>query len=152
MKEFLKIYKQKGLLQEEKIGFDQVLKHIERARKDIKVAEANLAIDAEAAYNYSYLAMLRSGRALMFSFGYRPLDGEQHKTVVAFCEYALGGKFTDLVKHFDRMRRKRNRFTYDEPGLLVSDTETANAFHNAKVFVAKVSGFIQEKNPQQKLI
>ena len=152
MKEFLKIYKQRGLLKEERIGFDQVVKHIERAKKDIEVAEANLAIDAEASYNYAYLAMLRSGRALMFSFSYRPLDGEQHKTVVAFCEYALGEKFAELVRHFDRMRKKRNRFTYDEPGLLVSDTETKNAFTNAKVFVEKVSQFIKDKNPQQKLL
>jgi uncharacterized protein (UPF0332 family) len=96
--------------------------------------------------------MLRSGRALMFSFGYRPLDGEQHKTVVAFCEYALGERYADLVRHFDRMRKKRNRFTYDEPGLLVTDTETNNAFMDAKVFVTKVAQFIQEKNPQQKLL
>jgi uncharacterized protein (UPF0332 family) len=152
MKEFLKIYRQSGRLKEEKIGFDQVIKHIERAKQDIKVAAANLTIDAEASYNYAYLAMLRSGRALMFSFGYRPLDGEQHKTVVAFCEQALDKKFIELVKHFDRMRKKRNRFTYDEPGLLVTDTETANAFKHAEEFVRQVSGFIRERNPQQKLL
>jgi hypothetical protein len=51
MNDFLKLYKQKGLLKEEAIGFDQVIKHFERARKDLEVAKANLHIDAEASYN-----------------------------------------------------------------------------------------------------
>lgn len=152
MNGFIKEYKQKGLIREEKIGFDQVIKHIDRARKDLKVAEANLDIDVEAAYSYAYLAMLRMGRALMFSRGFRPVDGEQHKTVVSFCEDALGPEFLEITRHFDRMRKKRNRFTYDEPDLLVSEIETKAAFASAKEFVGKVLKFIQEKNPQQKLI
>lgn len=149
---FLKIFQQKGLIKGERIGFDQVNKHLARARKDLQVAEANLKIDSEAAYNYAYLAMLRTGRALIFSYGYRPLDGEQHKTIVSFCEYILGTELSTVVKHFDRMRKKRNRFTYDEPGLLVSETETEEALKNAKEFVEKVTEIIQKKNPQQKLI
>jgi len=152
MNEFLKSYEDRGLIRRENIGFDQVIRHFDRVKKDLKVAEANLAIDAEAAYNYAYLAMLRTGRALMFSYGYRPIDGEQHKTVVAFCGHILGADFLELVKHFDRMRKKRNQFTYDEPGLLVTDTETKNAFASAKQFVALISQFIQNKNPQQKLV
>lgn len=152
MRDFIKEYKRRGLIREEKIGFDQVVKHIERARKDLRVAQANFKIDMEAAYNYAYLAMLRAGRALMFSYGLRPTDGEQHKTVVSFCEYILGDKFLELVRRFDRMRKKRNRFTYDEPDILVSDVEAKNSFLSAKEFVQKVSEFIQDKNPQQKLI
>lgn len=64
------------LIENENIGLDQVLSHINRARKDIQVSKANLEIDTEAAYNYAYLAMLRSGRALMFSYGYRPINGQ----------------------------------------------------------------------------
>ncbi|MDD3170494.1 MAG: HEPN domain-containing protein [Candidatus Paceibacterota bacterium] len=152
MKAFLSLYKQKGLIKEETIGFDQVIKHLDRARKDLHVASANLRIDTEAAYNYAYLAMLRSGRALMLSFKHRPIDGEQHKTVVAFCEHVLGRDNLKIVRHFDRMRKKRNRFTYDEPGLLVSKTETEQAFKNAKEFVEKIHNFIQDKNPQKKLL
>jgi uncharacterized protein (UPF0332 family) len=152
MKNFVQDYKQRGLIKEEKIGFDQVVKHLSRARKDLKVAEANLKIDTEAAYNYAYLAMLRTGRALMLSYNLRPTDGEQHKTIVSFCDYILGEEFLELVRHFDRMRKKRNQFTYDEPDLLVSDTETKTAFETAKKFVEKVLVFIQKNNPQQKLI
>lgn len=151
MKEFIKKYKQEGLIREEKIGFDQVVRHIERARKDLRVAKANLKIDTEASYNYAYLAMLRAGRALMFSMGFRPVGGEQHKTTVAFCEHVMGKEFVVLVRHFNRMRKKRNRFTYDEPGLLVSEIETRSAFECAEEFVGVVSEFVEKKSRQQKL-
>jgi len=152
MKDFIDSYKQKGLIKEENIGFDQVIKHLERAKKDLYVAKANLEIDTEASYNYAYLAMLRSGRALMFSLKYRPIDGEQHKTVVAFCEEVLPKDRTEIIKYFNRMRKKRNRFTYDEPELLVSKTETEQAFKSAKEFVEIIHNYIQHKNPQKKLI
>ncbi|MBU4369275.1 HEPN domain-containing protein [Patescibacteria group bacterium] len=152
MEDFIKEYIKEGLIKKETIGFDQVVKHINRAQKDLKVAEANLDIDAEASYNYAYLSMLRASRALMFSYGYRPADGQQHKTVVIFSKYILTSDFSKLVRHFNRMRQKRNRFTYDEPGLLVSRTETEESFKSAKQFVRQITEFIQRKNPRQKLV
>lgn len=152
MKKFLENYTKKGLIKKEKIGFDQVIKHIRRASKDLKVARANLNIDAEASYNYAYLAMLRTGRALMLSFGFRPIDGQQHKTVVDFAKNVLGSEFANLVMRFHRMRKKRNQFTYDEPGLLVSKRETQEALNSAKKFVRQVIEFIQKKNPQKSLV
>ena len=83
----------KGLLKKENIGFDQVIKHVERARTDLKVAQANLKIDEEASFNYAYLAVLRAARALMFAEGYRPIDGSQHKTVVDFIGVLLGKNY-----------------------------------------------------------
>ena len=64
--DFVNIYKKKGLIKSEAIGFDQVAKHIERARKDLRVAKANLAIDTEASYNYAY--WLCSGAAGRWCF------------------------------------------------------------------------------------
>lgn len=152
MKEFFKKYQDTGFIKKESIGFDQVEKQLVRAKKDLKVAEANLDIDTEASYNYAYLAMLRTARALMFSFGYRPVDGQQHKTVVIFAENVLGSKFSDLVEYFNRMRKKRNKFTYDEPEILVSEEEAKNAILVAKEFVTKIVQFIKEKNPQKELL
>ena len=141
-----------GYIAKERIGFDQIVKHINRARKNIIVAKANLAIDSEAAYNYSYLAMLRTGRALLFSCGYRPIDGRQHKTVVEFSAAILGKDFCVLTSHFDKMRKLRNRFTYDEPGILVSNEEAKLSLEKAMEFVKKTANFIQASNPQQKLL
>lgn len=152
MKKLIENLKNQKFIAEEKIGFDQIIKHISRAYKDLKVSKANLKIDQEAAYNYAYLAMLRTGRALMFAFSYRPIDGQQHKTVVSFAQAILGDDFPALVAKFDRMRKFRNKFTYEEPDILVSQQETEKALKAANQFVKKVAEFIQKKNPQRKLI
>ena len=151
MKEAIKDLLNRRLISKEEIGFDQIINHLERAKKDIVVAEANFKIDKEASYNYSYLAMLRSGRALMISFGYRPMGGQQHKTVVIFSETVLGKEFSPLISKFDRMRKFRNKFTYDDLGIIVSEQELKNAFNNSKEFVGKVSDFIQKRNLQLNL-
>ncbi|KUK64900.1 MAG: Uncharacterized protein XD85_0543 [Parcubacteria bacterium 34_609] len=99
------------LISREIIGKDQVDKNLKRAFQDIVVARANVEIDREASYNYSYLAMLRAGRALMFFYGYRPFGTNQHKTVVSFAEIILGKDSTNLIFKFDKMRKFRNKFT-----------------------------------------
>jgi len=139
-------------IKKEEIGFDQILKHINRAFLDLKAAEGNFQIDYVISYGCSYSAMLKSGRALMFLFGYRPTDGQQHKTVVLFCKKALGENFAKLVAKFDDMRNLRNKFTYDEPGIQVSEQEAKQAFVSAKEFVTSIYDFIEKKNPQIKLI
>jgi uncharacterized protein (UPF0332 family) len=151
MNDFLKKYQDLGLIKKEMIGFDQINKQFSRAKQDLIVAEANLKIDSEVTYNYAYLAMLRTGRALMFSFRYRPIDGKQHKTVVDFAEKMLGTKYSDLVSYFNRMRKKRNDFTYDEPDIVISNEEAKNAIKIANEFVREVSRFIKEHNPQKEL-
>ena len=151
MKSIIEQLQKRGLIEKENTGFDQVAKHFNRARKDITVAVANLEIDTEAAYNYAYLAMLRTGRALMFSYGYRPTGGQQHKTVVEFCSGVLGEEYKNLTEAFDRMRKFRNKFTYAEPGILVSRQQTEQSLERAKLFVEKVAEIIQIKNPQKKL-
>ena len=55
----------RGFIAKEEIGFDQIIKHINRASKGLKVSDANLKIDNEAAYNYAYLAMLRTESFLL---------------------------------------------------------------------------------------
>ncbi len=152
MKESIEGLLNRGLISKEEIGFDQIASHLKRADKDVSVAEANFDIDREASYNYAYLAMLRSGRVLMFSFGYRPTGNQQHKAVVLFSEIILGTELGRLISKFDRMRKFRNKFTYDSPGIIVSDQELRNALRVSKEFVRVVSDFIQKRNPQLNLL
>ena len=69
---------EKGFLKGHPKDMGQAKKLLLRSFRDIKTAKANLKIDEEAAYTFAYLAMLRSGRALMFLRGCRPVDGRQH--------------------------------------------------------------------------
>jgi len=135
------------LIKKENIGIDQVIKHLNRAQKDLIVAQANLSIDGEAAFNYAYLAILRTARALMFSEGYRPIDGYQHKTVVEFTGIVLGKVNKNVVGRFDDMRKKRNKFTYF-PDIPVSGIEAKEAIQFAGDMVEKIYQVIKDGNPQ----
>lgn len=118
-----------------------------RSLKELKVAKANLDIDEGIAYTVAYLAMLHAGRAFMLLKGFRPADGYQHKTVVEFTDCILGKEFKTTVDYFDKMRRKRNMFTY-EVDISISLTEAKNALNNAVEFVNLVKKVIKEKSPQ----
>lgn len=91
--------------------------------------------------------MLRCGRSIVFMKEYRSVDGQQHKTIIELSGEILGEEFKSIVKKFDRMRRKRNQFTYD-PFLPVSKIEAENALKTAEEFVKIVLKLIQKENPQ----
>ena len=109
----VKIMLNQGLIKKQKVDFSHIEALLLRAQKDIIAARANLEIDEEVTYNYAYLAMLRCGRAIVFMKGLRSVDGQQHKTIIELSEEILGEEFKNIIKKFDRMRRKRNQFTYD---------------------------------------
>jgi len=146
-KDTVKVMLNRGLIKKQKIDFSQIEALLLRAQKDIVAAKANLKIDEEVTYNYAYLAMLRCGRSMVFIKGYRSVDGQQHKTIIELSGDILGGKFKSIVKKFDRMRRKRNQFTYD-PFLPVSKIEAENALKTAEEFVKIVLKLVQKENPQ----
>lgn len=139
----------RGLIKKQGVNFNQIDALLFRAKKDLIASKANLEIDEEVTYNYAYLAMLRCARAIMFMEGYRPTDGQQHKTVIEFTGRILGEKFINIIKKFDNMRRKRNQFTYD-PYLPVSKLEAKNALKTAEKFIKKIIELVKKENPQQK--
>ena len=149
-KERIKLLLNQGLIKKQKIDYPHIEALLFRAKKDLFVAKSNLEIDEEATYNYAYLAMLRCGRAIVFLRGYRSTDGQQHKTIIEFSGEILGKGFKNLIKKFDRMRRKRNQFTYD-PFLPVSKVEAETALRIAEEFVDKTIERLKKENPQLRL-
>jgi uncharacterized protein (UPF0332 family) len=139
-----------GFLRQEKIGIDQVRALLTSAAKNIIASEKNLSIDEEACYTLAYNAMLKTARALVFLQNYRPSDGRQHITTIDVSGKILGKEFRNLIEMFDKMRRKRNQFTY-EPMLPLSMTEAKNAFKTAKKYHGKVRKFLDGKYPQLNL-
>jgi uncharacterized protein (UPF0332 family) len=148
--ERIKIILNQGLIKKQKVDLLQIEALLSRAKKDIMVATSNLEIDEEVTYNYAYLAMLRCGRAIVFLKGYRSIDGQQHKTIIELSGEILGKGFKNLIKKFDRMRRKRNQFTYD-PFLPVSEVEANTALKTAGEFVDKAIERLKKENPQLRL-
>jgi len=108
---FLEEFLSKGLLRKQIPDLQSVQRLVLRAYKELRTAKANLEIDEGIAYTVAYLAMLHAARAFMLMRGFRPADGNQHRTVVEFISRLLGKEFAVITEQFDRMRRKRNIFT-----------------------------------------
>ena len=144
---FVDEYLSKGLLKKQQSSFLSVEKLINRSAKELIAAKANLAIDEGIAYTVAYLAMLHAGRAFMLLKGFRPDDGYQHKTVVEFMSCVLGAEYENIVERFDRMRRKRNIFTY-EIDISISKTEADGAFETAVKFVDLIKETVKRESPQ----
>jgi uncharacterized protein (UPF0332 family) len=94
--------------------------------------------------------MLKIARALLFIHGFRPADGQQHKTTVDVAGKILGREFRALIEMFDKMRKKRNQFTYD-PMLPLSLKEAENALKTADKFYKMIKAYLDKKYPQLSL-
>lgn len=146
----LKRLESQGLIEKVSYNDRQIESNINRAMKDLVTAKATVDIDEEWAYTISYHAMLRAGRALMFSTGYRPKGKDQHKTVVDFSAEILGGDFKSLTDRFNRMRIKRHDFIY-EPERPIPRTEAVKSIESAGRFVKEIMEKIQKASPQKEL-
>lgn len=147
--DFLKEYMDKNLIKPETIGADQITKVIQRAQKDLRVAEKLLSIDEGHAYETAYEAMLHAARAFVFIKGFRPTTNFQHKTVVSFAAYFLGDQYKVLTQKFDYMRKNRNNFIYEPWKFHVSETDAKSALQSAYEFVEIVKEEIKKEHPQK---
>lgn len=141
---------EKGLIGRIKVNFKQIYNFLFRSRKDLQTAKVNLTIDEEWSYAIAYHAVLRAGRALMMSFGYRPRGKDQHSTVVRFTSIVFGAQFNDLIRKFDRMRRKRHDFIYN-PDRPIPRQESEHSIKDAEALVKQIWFFVKEKDPQKGL-
>ena len=137
-------------MEKSKFGAGQIEANLKRARKDLSTAKSTIPVDEEWAYAIAYNAMLRAGRALMFSLGFRPKGKDQHKTVVDFCTGVLGQEYKNLTVRFNRMRIKRHDFIYD-PERPISKTEAGQSIENAEKFVLEIAARIKKGSSQAKL-
>jgi len=107
------------------------------AARDLATAERILPEDLDWAFNIIYNAVLQATRALMLHEGFRPRGAEQHRTIVQFCELALGPEYKRQIALFDQMRRKRHRLVYEAVGL-VSRQEVEQVLAFAKTLVEEI--------------
>lgn len=114
---------------------------LQLAKRDLSTAMRNLDESPDWAYSIAYNSILQAGRALMFYDGYRPRGADQHATVVEFIEERLGQNFSDQVRLFDQMRRKRHKIIYEVAGL-ITKKEAEQAVNFAQTFVALITEII----------
>lgn len=142
IKEFI----DKGLIKKDD-GIDafHVLSVIKKSRRSIKSAKLLVEDDQENSYQLAYEAMLLAGRALVFSFGFRPRAAGSHKIVVDFSKKVLGKEIEILVFKFNKMRKKRHYLVYGT-GLYISEIDSRNAIASAVKFLRHIIRFIKNKN------
>lgn len=132
------------LIKKQNADLGQIKTQLKRARKDLLTAEAVVTIDLTWSFAIAYHAMMRAGRALMFSQGYLPTTKSSHKTIMEFTRLSLGDEFQDLLLRFNRMRRKRHDFIYDSQNQ-TTISEVKSALRTAKELIEKVASLVAEE-------
>ena len=131
----------KGRLKRGRFARRQVDDCLSIARRDVHTARALIGTSPEWSFNIAYNAMHQAGRAFMFQAGYRAAGEGRHATLVRFLEIALGGELEAMLSLLDRMRRKRNRATYEIVGT-ISRKEAEEATQVAEEFVVEITARI----------
>ena len=104
----------------------------------------------ETAFKSAYDGSLQVSRTILLLNGYRPDDGEQHKTTFTVAGAILGEKFKELVERIDRYRIKRNRAIY-QPIDFLSKSEAEGILEVAENYWNRVKGYLKKKNNQLEL-
>ncbi len=119
----------------------KILVDRQKVRDAVRLAERDLALakrlaeqDCDWAFSIAYNALLQSGRAIMFSEGYRTSSDSHHSGAVKFLSAYLGNPFEREILAFDRMRRKRSVAIYDTAGS-VTRSEVEFAIDTATKFL-----------------
>jgi len=139
-----------NLIKKQNPDFNQISHQLQRSLKDLKTAESNLNIDLTWALAIAYHAMIRAGRALMYSKGYLPTAKNSHKTVVEFTNLVLGHEYDALVGQFSRLRRRRHDFIYDSINHTTS-SEAKSSLETAKALIGRIIELIKQENPERDL-
>lgn len=145
-----KKYEDQGFLKKEEIGPDQIRNLLRRADKNLRTARPILKIDLEAGFESAYNSVLKSGRALIYLHGYRPDDGQQHKTTIDLIAIILKDYPGEIFYKIDKMRRKRNQIMYaPTPELGIQEAE--NFITTAENFLEVVKKFLNQNHSQLSL-
>jgi uncharacterized protein (UPF0332 family) len=126
-----------GRIRQGEFSREQVDNCLKLAERDLRTALATLTTSAEWAFNIAYNAMHQAGRAYMFQNGYRTIGEGHHATVILFLGTALGSDFRDTLMLMERMRRQRNRATYDVTGTILP-RHAEEAIDTASILVTEI--------------
>jgi hypothetical protein len=139
-----------GKLKKQQAGQDQIEGLLATAKRNFVAAEIIKDKVEEAAFKLAYDGLLQLGRAVLLLNGFRPDDGEQHKTTFLVAGEILGKDFNYLTAKIQKFRIKRNDCVYEPQGLITKG-ETEAIFNTAREFYRKVKRYLEEKCPQIKL-
>jgi len=139
-----------GKLKRQDTGVNYLNSLLDAAKRNFEAAALVKGKIDEAAFKLVYDGLLQIGRLILLLNGYRPDDGEQHKTTFLVAGELLGKEYNDLISKIQRFRIKRNICIYEPKGLI--NKSEVEAIHRIfQEFWRKVRIYLKEKNPQLKL-
>jgi hypothetical protein len=141
---------QEGKLKRQKAETDYLNALLDSAARNFEAALVVRGKIEEAAFKLFYDGLLQISRVVVLLNGYRPDDGEQHKTTFLAAGELLGPKYEDLIRKIQKLRIKRNICIYD-PKELIGKIETDAIYETAKKFWSRVRAYLEKRNPQLKL-
>ena len=118
---------------------EEIAKVMDIAKRDLDDAEKARGTSLDWTYSIAYNAVLQACRAYMFHMGYRPASSGAHKATFEFMQIAVDEPRKKTIDYFDRVRKKRHRVIYEEPGL-ITEKEAQQLIKKAKEFLDYVSG------------
>jgi len=139
-----------GKLKRQDTGIDYLNNLLDAARRNFEAAAIVKGKVDEAAFKLVYDGLLQIGRVILLVNGYRPDDGEQHKTTFFVSGEFLGKELNDLIKKIQKFRIKRNDCIY-EPRGIISRSEAEAIYRTSQEFWSKVKSYLQKRNPQLEL-
>ena len=141
---------QEGKLKRQKAEIDYLNALLDSARRNFEAALVIRGRIEEAAFKLFYDGLLQISRVVLLLNGFRPDDGEQHKTTFLAAGELLGPEYEDLIRKIQKLRIKRNICIYD-PKELIGKSETDAIYETAKKFWSRVRAYLEKRNPQLKL-
>lgn len=112
------------------------------ATNNFNAAADNLNRHNEVAFKAAYDGLLQISRVILLINGYRPHDGEQHKTTFIVAGAYLGDNFKGLVSKIDKYRRRRNECIYN-PIDMISAKEAEAIIDTAKSYQNAVKTYLK---------
>lgn len=97
LKKLLNQLVKEGKLQRQDTGVDYLNSLLNAAKRNFEAAALVKGKIDEAAFKLVYDGLLQIGRFILLLNGYRPDDGEQHKTTFLVAGELLGKKYNGLI-------------------------------------------------------
>lgn len=140
-----------GKIKKQDASTDYLNGLLEAAQRNFLAAKYNLKNNfPEIAFKAAYDGMLQISRSILLSNGFRPDDGEQHKTTFLVAGMLIGQDIEDLIGRIDRYRIKRNQAVYQPRGLL-SASEAEGIIITAEEYWKVAKNYLKKKNNQLEL-
>ncbi len=141
----LKDWLKNGWLVEHKTSRQEISNLLGVADRDLADCKAQ-GLSADWRMNISYNAALQTATAVLAACGYRASRDSHHYRVIQSLAYTTGADI-ELIRRFDRFRKKRNVGGYEQAGM-VSDKEADEMIVLAQQLREEIYRWMQINHPE----